>query len=77
MSFNIVVTDSFKKQAKGIAKKHPSLRSDLNKLIDSLEKDPTPGRTPGQRLLQGAYGHYFKGKREVRGITCNYLCENY
>jgi mRNA-degrading endonuclease YafQ of YafQ-DinJ toxin-antitoxin module len=38
MSFNVVVTDGFKKHAKDIAKKHRSLKSDLNKLIDSLEE---------------------------------------
>jgi mRNA-degrading endonuclease YafQ of YafQ-DinJ toxin-antitoxin module len=43
MSFNVVVTDGFKKHAKSIAKKHRSLKSDLDKLIDSLQDNPTQG----------------------------------
>ncbi len=48
MSFSVIVTDSFKKQAKGIAKKHNSLKSDLNKLIDSLKENPTQGEPLGK-----------------------------
>jgi tetratricopeptide (TPR) repeat protein len=48
MNFNVVVTDGFKKHAKGIAKKHRSLKSDLDKLIDSLEENPTQGEPLGK-----------------------------
>lgn len=43
MSFNVIVTSSFKKHAKGIAKKHPSLKSDITMLVDSLEENPKKG----------------------------------
>lgn len=48
MSYKILITDGFKKHAKGIAKKHPFLKSDLNKLIDSLEENPTQGEALGK-----------------------------
>jgi mRNA-degrading endonuclease YafQ of YafQ-DinJ toxin-antitoxin module len=38
MDFKVVVTDVFKKQVKSIAKKHSSLKSDLENLIYSLER---------------------------------------
>jgi mRNA-degrading endonuclease RelE of RelBE toxin-antitoxin system len=43
LSYNVVVTDGFKKHAKDIAKKHRSLKADLEKLIDSLEENPIQG----------------------------------
>ena len=33
MSFEVIVTSSFKKHVKGLAKKYPSLKTDLEKLI--------------------------------------------
>jgi len=43
MSFNVIVTSGFKKHAKNIAKKHRSLKSDIDMLIGSLEKKPIQG----------------------------------
>jgi mRNA-degrading endonuclease YafQ of YafQ-DinJ toxin-antitoxin module len=40
MSYNVVVPDGFKKNAKSIAKKHRYLKYDLSKLIDPLEENP-------------------------------------
>lgn len=80
MSFNIVVTDPFKKQAKGIAKKHPSLRSDLNKLIDSLEKDPAQGEPLGKDCYKVRMAITSKGKGKSGGsrvITCVKVADQY
>ncbi len=73
MSFNVVVTDSFKKHAKGITKKHPSLKSDLNKLIDSLEKTPSQGDPLGKDCYKMRIAISSKGKGKSGGarvITC-------
>lgn len=73
MSFNIVVTDGFKKHAKGIAKKHRSLKSDLNKLIDSLEENPTQGEPLGKDCCKVRMAITSKGKGKSGGsrvITC-------
>jgi hypothetical protein len=73
MSFNIVVTDGFKKHAKSIAKKHRSLKSDLNKLIDSLEDNPTQGEALGKDCYKVRMAITSKGKGKSGGsrvITC-------
>lgn len=73
MSFNVVVSDSFKKHAKGIAKKHRSLKSDLNKLIDSLEENPTQGEALGKDCYKVRMAITSKGKGKSGGsrvITC-------
>ncbi len=43
MSYNVVVTPVFMRSAKSLAKKHRSLKNDLDKLIDSLVDNPTQG----------------------------------
>ena len=73
MNFNVVVTDGFKKHAKGIAKKHRSLKSDLNKLIDSLEENPTQGEPLGKDCYKVRMAITSKGKVKSGGshvITC-------
>lgn len=73
MSFNIVVTDGFKKNAKSIAKKHRSLKSDLNKLIDSLEENPIQGEPLGKDCYKIRMAITSKGKGKTgssRVITC-------
>jgi len=48
MNFEVEVTFYFKKQAKRLAKKYPSLSSELRQLISSLEKSPTQGTMIGR-----------------------------
>lgn len=48
MSFEIIVTSGFKKHAKRIAKKYPSLKTDLEKLITSLKENPFQGTALGR-----------------------------
>jgi len=73
MSFNVVVTDGFKKHAKGIAKKHRSLKADLNKLVDSLAENPTQGEALGKDCYKVRMAITSKGKGKSGGsrvITC-------
>lgn len=73
MSFSIVVTDGFKKNAKSIAKKHRSLKSDLTKLIDSLEENPIQGEPLGKDCYKIRMAITSKGKGKTgssRVITC-------
>ncbi|MBL7111793.1 MAG: type II toxin-antitoxin system RelE/ParE family toxin [Bacteroidales bacterium] len=79
MSFSIVVTDGFKKHAKSIAKKHPSLKSDLKDLVDSLEKDPVQGDPLGKDCYKIRMAITSKGKGKSGGariITCVKIVEN-
>ena len=43
MSYNISAIPSFKKEFKKLAKKYPSLKSDLQKLSEELIENPTLG----------------------------------
>ncbi len=73
MNFNIVVTDGFKQHAKGIAKKHRPFKSDLEKLIDSLEINPTQGEPLGKDCYKVRMAITSKGKGKSGGsrlITC-------
>lgn len=73
MSYNVVVTDGFKKHAKSIAKKHRSLKSDLENLIESLEENPTQGEPLGKDCYKIRMAISSKGKGKSGGsreITC-------
>ncbi|MBK8807994.1 MAG: type II toxin-antitoxin system RelE/ParE family toxin [Bacteroidales bacterium] len=73
MSFNVIVTTVFKKQAKSIAKKHHSLKTDIEKLIASLEKAPTQGEALGKDCYKVRMSISSKGKGKSGGsrvITC-------
>lgn len=43
MSFDVKTIASFEKSVKALSKRHASLKKDLNKLIDTLEKNPFQG----------------------------------
>ena len=43
MSYNVVVTDGFKREAKKLVKKYKSLANEINTLIEQLEENPTMG----------------------------------
>lgn len=73
MSYKILVTDGFKKQAKSIAKKHRSLKSDLEKLTASLKENPLQGEPLGKDCYKLRMAITSKGKGKSSGsrvITC-------
>lgn len=73
MSFNVIVTTGFKKHAKGISKKHFSLKTDIQELITSLENDPTQGEPLGRDCYKVRMAISSKGKGKSGGsrvITC-------
>ena len=39
MNYNIIVSDNFKKEFKPLLKKYPSLKSDLQDLLDNIENE--------------------------------------
>jgi mRNA-degrading endonuclease RelE of RelBE toxin-antitoxin system len=47
MNYNIEVTSYFKKQAKRLLKKYPSLKSEILQLISLLEANPQQGTPIG------------------------------
>ena len=52
MSYNIKITPNFDKEAKRIAKKHKGIKSDIAKLIEDLENNPTKGTNLGQNVYK-------------------------
>jgi len=73
MSFDVIVTDGFKKHAKRIAKKYPSLKTDLAKLIYSLKENPIQGEALGKDCYKVRMAITSKGKGKSGGsrvITC-------
>lgn len=39
MNYNIIISENFKKEVKPLAKKYPSLKSDIQHLVDNIEKE--------------------------------------
>ena len=48
MSYNIIPIDKFKKEAKRLIKKYPSLKNELNELSLFLTTNPTAGTPLGK-----------------------------
>jgi mRNA-degrading endonuclease RelE of RelBE toxin-antitoxin system len=72
-SFNVVVTTNFKKEAKKLYKKYPSLKTDLFQLVETLEQKPQSGTAIGKDCykIRMAISSKGKGKRAgSRIITC-------
>jgi hypothetical protein len=64
MSYKIFITNTFQKDTKRLLKKYPSIKSDLAKLIQSLENQPTQGTSLGNDLykIRLSIGSSGKGK---------------
>ncbi|WP_372946762.1 type II toxin-antitoxin system RelE/ParE family toxin [Mariniphaga sp.] len=52
MSYNVYPTPYFKKLFKKLYKKHPSLKSDLNDLIQTLKEKPDFGIPMGSNIFK-------------------------
>ena len=52
MSFSVAITYYFKKQAKHLLKKYPSLKIEMAELITSLEKTPDQGMPIGNNCYK-------------------------
>ena len=52
MSYKIVLTDNFKKEAKKLTKKYASLKAELADLFKELEETPTMGTPLGNDIYK-------------------------
>ena len=52
MSYRIELSENFKKEAKKLSKKYPSLKTDLASLFEELEKNPTTGISLGNDIYK-------------------------
>lgn len=79
MSYRLVTTALFEKQAKRLAKKYPSLGGDLRILTESLKHNPIQGAPLGKGLYKVRLGIQSKGQGKSGGarvITFLMLNEN-
>jgi mRNA-degrading endonuclease RelE of RelBE toxin-antitoxin system len=67
MSYNIIPTDNFSREAKKIAKKHRSLKSDLTALGKELIENPTKGTHLGNNVYKIRMAITSKGKGKSSG----------
>ncbi|MEM6262773.1 MAG: type II toxin-antitoxin system RelE/ParE family toxin [Bacteroidota bacterium] len=67
MSYEVINIPPFDKQVKRLAKKYRSIKSDLDTLITSLEKDPKQGRDLGKGCYKVRMAISDKGKGKSGG----------
>ena len=75
MNYNIIPTDNFNKEAKQLAKKHRSLKTDLIQLRTELLENPTIGTALGNNVYKIRMAITSKGKGKSGGarvISCVY-----
>lgn len=73
MSYNLIITAVFERDAKPLLKKYKSLKNDLASLFESLEKEPAQGKPLGKDCFKIRMSITSKGKGKSGGarvITC-------
>lgn len=73
MSFNVFATSFFGKELKKLARKYPSIKSDIGELIAHLEESPFAGRPLGKDCYKVRLAISSKNKGKSGGarvITC-------
>lgn len=68
MSYSIIPTDKFKKQAKRLIKKYSSLKEELRQLADDLAQNPTQGTELGHHTYKIRLAVKSKGKGKSGGM---------
>ncbi|TAE17314.1 MAG: hypothetical protein EAZ47_06215 [Bacteroidetes bacterium] len=67
MRFSVIPTDKFKKEAKRLIKKFPSLKAELVSLSDALENNPSIGTPLGNSSFKIRIASKSKGKGKSGG----------
>lgn len=67
MSFSVIPSDKFKKEAKRLAKKYPSLKEELGELNDLLASKPETGTPLGNNTYKVRLAIKSKGKGKSGG----------
>ena len=67
MDFNVEVTSYFKKQAKRLIKKYPSLKAEVDHLISTLMIEPEQGTSLGKGCFKIRLAITSKGKGKSGG----------
>ena len=67
MNFSVIPSDKFKKEARRLIKKFPSLKAELTKLAKTLSAEPTSGTALGEGLYKIRLAIKSKGKGKSGG----------
>lgn len=67
MAFSVIPSDKFKKEAKRLLKKYPSLKGELLELSNTLELTPTIGTSLGDNIYKIRLSIKSKGKGKSGG----------
>jgi hypothetical protein len=67
MSYNVITTPDFNKLFKKLAKKYPTLKADLQLLIDTLTEEPNTGTDLGHGIHKIRMAISSKGKGKSGG----------
>jgi mRNA-degrading endonuclease RelE of RelBE toxin-antitoxin system len=67
MNYSVIPSDKFKREAKRLIKKFPSLRNELSNLNTLLEKDPEAGTALGNETYKIRLAIKSKGKGKSGG----------
>ncbi len=78
MSYNIIAVPAFRKGVKRLVKKYPNLKTDLEILFESLEQNPTQGKSLGRNCykVRFAITSKSKGKRGGARVITNFVISN-
>ncbi|MEO8068845.1 MAG: hypothetical protein ABI599_14205 [Flavobacteriales bacterium] len=67
MSYKVGVSPTFEKRARRLKRKYPSLKKDIEELIDTLEQDPAQGTPIGKSCFKVRLAIRSKGKGKSGG----------
>jgi mRNA-degrading endonuclease RelE of RelBE toxin-antitoxin system len=67
MRYNIQLSPNFKKEAKTLTRKYPSLKKELSDLFNELEENPTMGISLGNNIYKIKLAIASKGKGKSGG----------
>ena len=75
MSYNIIAVPTFRKELKKLAKKYPSIKTDLAALFESLEQNPVQGTSLDRNCYKIRIAIESKGKGKSGGarIITNFV----
>ena len=76
MSYKIEVSPNFKKEAKKLTKRYPSLKAELTALFIELEANPTLGKALGNGIYKIRIAIASKNKGKSGGKS-DVFCEDY
>lgn len=72
MSYKVVATENFQKEAKSLLKKYPSLKNDLAHLGALLAAEPKPERRSERLVLKSGW-RLLQTSGQIRRRTGHYL----